>query len=879
MSVAPDSGRASETYPQLSPEASAERLEVDLVEGLDGAEAVARVERFGRNEIVEGRRRGPLRMFVDQFRDFMIVVLMVSAVVAGMVGEARDAVGILVIVFLNAVLGAVQELRADRALQALRAMAMPEAHVRREGHVESVSPEDVVPGDLVLLEAGDVVPADLRLIEVGQLSLDEAALTGESVPVDKVVDEIEGGEHALGDLLNLAFKGTLVTRGRALGVAIATGMQTELGRVAALLEGDRQAAPLQRRLAAFGRRLAIGILALCAVIFVAGLVRGEEAGLMFLTAVSMAVAAIPEALPAVVTIALALGSREMVSRKALIRHLPATEALGAVTVICSDKTGTLTQNRMHVERLYLPGEGWSRELAWHGDGMFGLALAVSNDVTGEAPALVGDPTEVAMVEAAARVGLEREAAVRRAPRVGAFAFDSDLKRMSTLHREKQGESLVLVKGAPEEILALCGDEWTGPEAQALRRDEALVAASQAAADGQRVLAFAFARRAAPPESLSRDQAERDLTFLGLAALLDPPRPEAARSVALCKSAGIRPVMITGDHPETAQAIALRLGIADDSVPVVSGPELAGLEGEARSERLRQARVFARVSPEQKIDIVESLQASGELVAMTGDGVNDAPALRRADIGVAMGVTGTDVAREAADMVLLDDNFATIVAAVGEGRRIFDNIRKFVRYTMTSNSGELWTLVLAPFLGLPLPLLPVQILWINLVTDGLPGLALTAEPAEPGVMKRAPRPPSESIFARGLWQHMIFIGLLIGAICLSLQWWAYHSGVEHWQTLVFTVLTLCQLAHAMAIRSEQLSLFTQGLGSNLALLGAVAFTLGLQLMVVYVPWLQPFFATHALPMTHLGLCLALPLIVFVAVELEKLLVRRGLLYAE
>jgi Ca2+-transporting ATPase len=596
--------------------------------------------------------------------------------------------------------------------------------------------------------------------------------------------------------------------------------------------------------------------------------------LMALTAVSLAVAAIPEALPAVITVSLALGARKLSRRQSLVRNLPAVETLGSVTYICSDKTGTLTENRMSCERL-LAGGAQETALPSPDAGTpwreLGEALALCNDVTGSDENAVGEPTELALFRAAEAAGFRKEALEARLPRVAELAFDSERKLMTTLHDTGCGV-VAYCKGAPERLLERCVDTLTAQGPEPVDVQAAAAEAEALASEGYRVLAVAQRHLAQLPQSL--DAVEEQLTLLGLVALIDPPRPEAEAAVAECRGAGITPVMITGDHPGTALAIARRIGIANEDSTVLTGRELADLSDAELEDRTADVCVYARVSPEDKIRIVKALQSRGEYVAMTGDGVNDAPALKRAGIGIAMGQKGTDVAREAADMVLLDDNFATIVGAVREGRRIFDNIRKFIKYTMSSNAGEIWTLFLAPFLGLPLPLLPIHILWINLVTDGLPGLAFAAEPAEPGVMQRAPRPPTESIFARGMWQYILWVGLLIGGLSIASQAWAVGRGAAYWQTVVFTVLTLSQLFHSLAVRSERASLLRIGLTSNRPMLVAVVSAILLQLAVIYVPVLNPIFKTQPLPAFDLAVCFGLSSLVLLAVEFQKALLRRG-----
>jgi Ca2+-transporting ATPase len=866
---------SSATWHTLTAAEAAGALGSDTTIGLNAAEVGERRQRHGSNSLPEAHRRSVVGMALGQFRDFMILALLGAAVIAGIIGEATDALTIVVIVVLNAVIGFVQEWRAERAMSALRKLAAPLTRVRRGGAVASIPAEELVPGDIVLLEAGNLVPADLRLFEAAQLRIAEATLTGESQASDKITAALQDSQLALGDRSNMAYRGTVVAHGRAAGIVVATGIATELGRIAQLLVPDQEAkTPLQRRLAMFGTRLAWSIVLLCAVVFLIGLLRGEAPLLMFLTAVSLAVAAIPEALPAVVGIALALGAHRMAHRNALIRRLLAVETLGSVTIICSDKTGTLTQNRMRVEEMWVDAsdrppfpltEPWT---------MFFRALALSNDVVADPEGrLIGDPTEVAMLEAARAAGTDKPESEARWPRIAEIPFDPAQKRMTTFHADGDGV-VAFVKGAPEALLPLCARRLTETGSAALEREETLKQAARMAADGLRVLAVAVRRSTALPAT-DAGNAQGDLDLIGLVGLLDPPRPEAAQAVAECRTAGIVPVMITGDHPATARSIAWRLGICGPDDPVITGAELASLSDEILVERAATARVYARVSPEQKIRIVRALQARGHVVAMTGDGVNDAPALRSADIGVAMGMDGTDVAREAAHMVLLDDNFATIVHAVREGRRILDNIRKFIRYVMTGNVGEIATIMLAQLLGTPLPLLPIQILWINLVTDGLPGLALAGEAAEQGIMQRPPQPVTESIFAHGTWQHILWVGLSMGAVCMLAQLWGLNGDARHAQSMVFTVLTIAQLGHVLAIRRGHAPFMDGGIFANPALFAAVAFTFALQMAALYVPALSAVLGTKPLTAAELGSCIGLSFVIVAAVEVEKWRIRNRL----
>ncbi|MDH4226773.1 MAG: cation-translocating P-type ATPase [Deltaproteobacteria bacterium] len=864
--------------------------------GLSTVEATKRLEEWGPNELEEKEKKSAFRMFLDQFKDLMIIILIAAAVISGIIGDILDTIAIAVIVVLNAVIGFIQEYRAEKAMASLKKMAALYATAIRNGSPKIIPAAQIVPGDMIILEAGNIVPADIRLIETARLKLQEAALTGESVPIEKHTRPIHDATAPIGDRKNMAYKGTIVAYGRAFGVVTATGMDTSLGKIAAMLQDEGETStPLQKRLAAFGKTLAIAVLAICAVLFAVGLLRNEPPVLMLLTAISLAVAAIPEALPAIVTISLAIGARKMVKQQALIRKLPAVETLGSVTYICSDKTGTLTMNKMAVEELYLDGahtavsalkqENTSQTPGKTPSSFEALmtALALNNDAKKDAlGTITGDPTEAAPCIMAKDMGFDKDSLEEYMPRLAEIPFDSDRKCMTTFHpcpeewKAATGAAFVsFTKGAPDVIIPASARMLAKDNETTIAAAPLTLANERMAGRGLRVLAVAMRFWTTLPGKEPRpEEAEKELTFIALVGMMDPPREEVRHAIDTCKSAGIIPVMITGDHPITARAIAVKLGILDgDHKAIITGRELEKLPLEEFEERVEHIRVYARVAPEQKLKIVKALQDKGHFIAMTGDGVNDAPALKAANIGIAMGITGTDVAKEASHMVLINDDFSTIVKAIREGRRIFDNIRKFIKYTMTSNSGEIWSIFLAPFLGLPIPLLPIHILWINLVTDGLPGLALSAEPEEREIMKRPPRHPKESIFAHGLGAHAIWVGLLMGFTTLFTQAWAIKTGHGHWQTMTFTVLCLSQMGHVLAIRTETESLFTRGLFSNKPLLGAFALTFALQMAVIYVPALQPIFKTEALTMSELAFTLAMSSVVFIAVEAEKLVRRR------
>jgi len=905
---------------QKSAEETVEGLDTNPESGLSADEAAARLDKYGLNELEERGAKSRWRILWEQFTEVMVVILIIAVVVSVFLNEYTNAIVILLIVVLNGLLGYTQEYRAEQAIAALKQLAVPAVRVLRGGRLVEVSAREIVPGDIVALEAGNKVPADGRLLESVNLKAQEAALTGESEAVEKEARMVAQGELPVGDRKNMVYMGTVITYGRGEVIITETGMRTELGKIANMIqEVEREPTPLQRRLESLGKTLALAALALIALVIVIGWIREEEWSTLILTAISMAVAVVPEGLPAVVTITLALGAQRLLERESLVRKLPAVEALGSVTTICSDKTGTLTENRMTVTLLDVAGDQRSvNALLEKGipvtrvDADIDLslppsertltllvkAMTLANDARlqptddGESRRAIGDPTEGALVVAACQLGLEKETLEERWPRVAEVPFTSERKRMTTIHETKvpptetnapwrDAPYVAFAKGAVDSLLDITGRVWVGDEAVPL--DEAMVgrisrANAEMAANGQRVLGVAFRTLDKVPQDGSQEQIEEDLTFIGLVGMLDPPRPEVREAVAKCRTAGIRPVMITGDHPLTAIHIATELDIARPESPTITGGELAQMSIDELKERVEGVSVYARVSPEHKLNIVTALQDRGQIVAMTGDGVNDAPALKKADIGVAMGITGTDVSKEAADMVLLDDNFATIVAAVEEGRVIFDNIRKFIGYTLSSNTGELFVMLIAPFLGMPLPLVPLQILWINLVTDGLPGLALAIEPGEPGVMRRPPFRPEESIFSRGLGSQILWVGSLMGTVSLAMGWYFWglagrpavggHDVEVHWRTMLFTTLVLAQMGNALALRSNRESIFTIGFLSNPAMLGAIVLTFVLQLALIYMPFLQEIFSTAPLTWWELLISLAASSIVFFAVELDK-----------
>jgi Ca2+-transporting ATPase len=903
-------------------------LETDLLNGLDTNEAGERLIQYGLNQLVEQPRPGFWQLLLAQFNNFVVIILIVAAIISFIIGlreynrtgeiiEFVEAAAILTIVILNAAIGVIQESKAEEALAALNRMAAPDAHVLRGGHRIVVRARMLVPGDIVLLAAGNHVPADVRLLETVNLKIDEASLTGESVPVDKQADQVLAPDTPLGDRRNVAFMGTTVTYGRGRGVVTATGMQTQIGHIADMIQSyEEEPTPLQIRLDQLGKWLGWAALTICGIVFVVGVLRDVPFIEMFLIAVSLAIAAVPEGLPAIVTINLAIGMREMARRHALIRRLPAVETLGSASTICSDKTGTLTQNEMMVTRvafgrdeLQLSGEGYRPWGFFHHNGhaveigqfpqakmLLGAAmlcsdaqLEVSSSNSQELGyRMVGDPTEGALVVAAAKAGLWREDQEQLYPRVAEIPFDSMRKRMTTVHRVPNGsrrsnaglpdvhldtEYVAIVKGAPDVILDLSTHVLDGEKVVPLdQQDRARILRrnKEMAGEALRVLGMAYHPIETIPDQPDPAALERDLVFIGLAGMIDPARPEVAPAIEVARHAGIRTLMITGDYPDTARAIAREIGLINSDGQLASGAELEKMSDQQLQERIEHIDVFARVSPQHKVRIVEALKARDEVVAMTGDGVNDAPALKRANIGVAMGITGTDVSKETADMVLTDDNYVSIVSAVEQGRVIYSNIRKFVYYLLSCNLAEIMIIFIASLLNWqPIPLTAIQLLWLNLLTDGAPALALGLEKGDPDVMERAPRPPREPIINHEMRLGMTVQTIFITAIVLT----AYQIGLT-WgegtlaQTMAFVTLSLSELLRAYTSRSERYSLASIGVFSNRYMQYAVATSLALLLVVIYVPLLQPIFNTTAPGTREWAVILPLIFVPAIAAETTK-----------
>jgi Ca2+-transporting ATPase len=924
-------------------ETVARELETHLDQGLSAAEAQARLERFGYNEL---RERPPVpfwRKVLDQLKSFVVILLIAAGIISALLGEGVEAAAIMAIVVLNAVLGVVQESRAEQALAALKKMAAPDATVIRDGHRQRIPARELAPGDVVLLEAGNFVPADVRLVESINLKIEEASLTGESVPVNKSASEVLAERAPIGDHKNAAYMSTTVTYGRGKGVVVATGMRTQIGLIAEMIQSfEEEPTPLQVKLDQLGRTLSIAALVVCGLVFLVTLLRDTSLGVIFSSglgvylsqsvenlvqafelAVSLAIAAVPEGLPAIVTISLALGMREMIRRHALIRKLSAVETLGSATAIASDKTGTLTQNEMMAVRLWVhhaelevTGQGYQPDGEFRRAGkpyevgpdveaaslLWIAALANDADLepTGEMNGkvsyrMVGDPTEGALIVASAKAGIWRHEQERAYPRVAEIPFDAERKRMATIHEMREvneddpspflsGEQgyVVAVKGAPDLVLERCSQllHRKGPapiteEERRKIRDANARMASQAL----RVLAVAYRRldRLPPEDEISVEDVERDLVFVGLVGMIDPARPEVKPAIDKARHAGIRTVMVTGDYPDTARAIAAQIGLlrdGDGADHVLSGAQIEAMDDQALAQATDRAAVFARVSPEHKVRIVEAFRARGHVVAMTGDGVNDAPALKRADIGVAMGITGTDVSKETADMVLTDDNYVSIVSAVEQGRIIYSNIRKFVFYLLSCNVAEIAIIFIATLAGWPNPLTPIQLLWLNLLTDGAPALALGMEKGDPDTMDRPPRPPKEPIINRIMVMRIAVMTVALTAVVLTAYWIGMsEQGVDLAETMAFVTLALSELPIAYTTRSERFPLYRLGVFSNRWMQRAVGLSIVLILAVIYVPFLNDPFNTVPLTLAQWEVILPLALIPALVAEVTKLVLRR------
>src|SRR5665648_28669 len=889
-------------YYQQSIDEVVQYSKTDIKIGLSSPEVKKRLDEVGPNQLEEKKGRTTWDMFLGQFKDVLVLILLISALVSFILGEVSDAIVIVIILILNATLGVVQEYKAERSLAALKKMTTPNALVIRDGKQARIEATQLVPGDIVLLESGDHIPADLRLSMVTNLKIQEAVLTGESVPVEKTDEIIDKDNISTGDQDNMAFMGTAVISGRGRGIVVATGMKTEMGQIAGMLEEQKQEeTPLQKNLNQVGKKLGLIILIVVGFVVLLGYLRGIEFFEMFLIGISLAVAAVPEGLPAVVTVVLALGVQRMIKKHVIVRRLPAVETLGATTVICSDKTGTLTQNQMTVRKLVLPeknieveGEGYQpvgkfyqtgQEIQPQTDPDLSLLLRgavlcnnaeLQRNNDNEQWEIIGDPTEGALVVTATKAGYDKKKLEEDYPRVKEFPFDSDRKQMSTVHQTADGNQIIFIKGAPDQVIDYCKyyqKNGTKEEMGESIKNKILSQNRGLAQEALRVLAIAY--RFVDKENLDEikeiKNAEKELIFLGLMAMIDPPRKEAIESVKTCLRAGIHPIMITGDYSLTAKAVASELGIYHSGDRIITGEELEKMSQSELEEAVGNTTIFARVSPRHKRRIVSALQKKKHVVAMTGDGVNDAPALKESDIGIAMGITGTDVTKEASDMILTDDNFASIVGAVEEGRKIYQNIKKFIHYLISCNLGEIIAIAGAILIGLPSPLIPIQILWMNLVTDGLPALALGLDPAEEDIMRRPPRDPNKGIFSGKMGFNIFSQGIFIGFLTLC----AFYIGISFYsleiaRAMAFATLSFSQLTQSLNARSQKFSIFKMGLFTNLYLIMAISISGILQFLVMAIPFLQVIFKTVPLTLSQWWIIIILSLSPIIYVELLKLM---------
>lgn len=871
-----------------------ESLGINPEKGLTTKEVEERLQKYGPNKIQSGKRKSFLRMFFEQFRSFMIIVLLIAAAISGVVGIMEDEgiVDTLIILFIlviNALIGAIQERKAENSLEALINLAAPETKAMRDGNIISVQTDKLVPGDIVILETGAIIPADLRIIEAVNLKVQESSLTGESVPVDKTSDTLQGEDIPLGDRKNMAFSSGMVTYGRGRGIVVKTGMNTEVGKIADMLSSTADTGtPMSRRLEQLGKILGIAALAISALIFIVGILYGNSLIIMFMTAVSLAVAAIPEGLPAVSTVVLAIGVQRMVRKNAIIRTLPSVETLGSATVICSDKTGTLTQNKMTVVEMYVNNRKHTvnrkvdTEKAEQGiEKLLTTAILCSDvqvSVEGEKTELKGDPTETALIDVGFHYGIDKNDLESKYKRVNEIPFDSERKRMTTINKIDDKTFRINVKGGLDEILEVCDKiDIDGNIRQISEQDHSSIrkANEEMANTALRVLSMAYRDLDKVPADIEVANLESGLIFIGMTGMIDPARPEAVEAVKKCNTAGIKPVMITGDHKNTAMAIAREIGIIKEGDLVITGSELEKITDDVFVKDVAKYTVYARVAPEHKVRIVKAWQSNDEIVAMTGDGVNDAPALKQADIGAAMGIVGTDVAKGAADMVLTDDNFATIVNAVEEGRRIYDNIKKAIQFLLSTNIGEIFLLLVTSIFNLGIPLLPVHILWVNLVTDSLPALALSVDPPEPDIMQRKPRKSKKGFMTGGMIWRIMYQGIMIGGIPLVAFILGLREGNEELaRTMAFATLMFAQLVHVRNLHSITKSSFTINPMKNKPLIGAILVSALLALAVLLIPGLRTAFSLVELDGPHWTIVILLSLIPIVFVDIFKLLKING-----
>ncbi len=855
-------------------------LSSNLINGLSSSEAKSRLEKNGLNKLQGKKKKTILQLFFAQINDVMIYILLIAAIISFAVGEVSDSIIILIVIFVNAIIGVIQESKAEKALEALKNMSTPKALVRRDGNTIEIPSEEVVVGDIVIIDAGRYIPADLRIIESANLKIEESAFTGESVPSEKTSDIInEDKEVPIGDQHNMAFMSTLVTYGRGVGVAVNTGMETQIGKIAKMLdEEEDNTTPLQKKLAQLGKTLGFAAVGISIIMFIVSIFQGRDFLEMFMTSISLAVAAIPEGLPAIVAIVLALGVQRMIKENAIIRKLPSVETLGSVNIICSDKTGTLTINKMTVKKFYVNGEIKNLEtidIKNNETNLLVNGMVLCNDATSNDGVQTGDPTEIALIDIGNKVNITKEDLNKEHKRVNEIPFDSDRKLMTTVNKY-DSKFNVFTKGAIDSILKISNKILINDKVEDFtkeKKDEVLKASNLMSDDALRVLALAY--KSIDSEHVAIDDLEKDLIFVGLMGMIDPPREEVKGSIELSKKAGIRTIMITGDHKNTAVAIAKELGIANDISEAMAGSEIDTYSDEEFTKIVNNYRVFARVSPEHKVKIVKAFKSYGNIVSMTGDGVNDAPSLKTADIGVAMGITGTDVAKGAADMVLTDDNFTTIVKAVEEGRNIFNNIKKSIIFLLSCNLGEVVALFVAILLNWPAPLLPIHILWVNLITDSFPALSLGVDPGDKGVMELQPRSPNESLFSGRMGILLILNGILIGATTLFafvLGEYLYPDSLKHAQTMAFVVLSVSQLFYSLSMRNETKSLFQVGVFKNKWLIGSLLFGILLQLAIISIPFTANIFKVYSLDFKDWGLVILISLIPFVINEIVKIFFR-------